>query len=181
MSYFDDITNIDYTERDIYQIADAIFNETPKNPFNYNLTYDTDSIRTCFETLLIFFTEGLKIKYGKLDENNQIKVDIDSLEEGDLLEMKKYMFSIGMDFILEVKDLSPPPPIYIQKKDSKDPTKTEKIEVKTECVELKAVQDPNKPEEKEKKEILQDYRFNIHKDNKLYIISFDYCSQEYRV
>tara|TARA_B100001123_G_scaffold392475_1_gene471666 strand:- start:763 stop:1284 length:522 start_codon:yes stop_codon:yes gene_type:complete len=172
------MSDIDYTELDIYQISKQIFNKEPKSPFSYDLTYDTDSIRTCFETLLIFFTEGLKIKFGQKNENNEIKVDLDTLKEEDLFAMKRYMFSIGMDFILEVKDLTPPPKLYIQKKSDDDENKIEKVEVPTKYMGLKAV--PNPKEEASKKEILQDYRFNIHKDNKLYIISFDYCPQEFR-
>ena len=128
-----------------------IFSDEPKNPFSYGITFDTDGIRSCFEALLIFFTEGLKKKYGENNDNGIITVNLQKLTEENLYKMKEYMFSIGMDFILEVKDLPPPPKIKYSIVNPSNPNEKKIIEKTLDCVGLKSIENKKKITRKKKK------------------------------
>ena len=67
---------------DIYNLAKVIFNKKPEQ--NHSIMVQFENIKKIdelFETLLIFFTEGMKIHYMNSDNN---KVDLNKLNWEDL-------------------------------------------------------------------------------------------------
>tara|TARA_B110000971_G_C19985850_1_gene489528 strand:- start:1154 stop:1615 length:462 start_codon:yes stop_codon:yes gene_type:complete len=57
-----------------------------------------------FQELLQIFVDGLKYLFGNHDNDNDSKVDIDSLSVDDIDLMKRYFLSIGFKLILDVFD-----------------------------------------------------------------------------
>ena len=52
-----------FQEKDIYEIANYLFNRKPQGPCSIQLNFDTN-LKNCYQTLLTLFTEGMKKLYG---------------------------------------------------------------------------------------------------------------------
>ena len=79
---------------DIYNLAKVIFNKKPEQ--NNSILVQFENIKKMdelFETLIIFFTEGMKIHYINSDNN---KVDLNKLKWEDFYTIKKYFKSINI-------------------------------------------------------------------------------------
>jgi len=99
---------MDETEVDIIELAKLIFNENCKLPNSIQLSlYENDcNIRDIFKLLLIIFTEGMKIKYGKYNTNKKIKiVNLEDLDEKQFNIIKEYFNSFGFDCNYTIKSI----------------------------------------------------------------------------
>lgn len=78
---------------DIYDLVNKIFKSDPQPQKSIIVQFDNIG-NTCdlFESLLLLFTEGMKIKYG----NNTGKVNIDSLLPEQIYTIIRYFTSIGI-------------------------------------------------------------------------------------
>tara|TARA_B100001013_G_C24254977_1_gene302573 strand:+ start:71 stop:457 length:387 start_codon:yes stop_codon:yes gene_type:complete len=88
-------------ELDVIQISQKIFSNSPKNPFTYQLVFDTD-LKICYQSLLTMFTYGMKMLYG----NSIGKVNLLELQERDINRMKQYFHSFGINIFYEIQDIS---------------------------------------------------------------------------
>lgn len=90
MNYKMDITN---KEVDLYELAQIIFKEDIKAPGYYSIQFDqSDKLENLYQSLLMIFTEGMKILYGKNG-----KVDLLNLSEENFIKFNMYMQSIHVD------------------------------------------------------------------------------------
>jgi len=84
----------EFYEMDIYQIANQIFSKPPKEAKSIQFMFDTtpNDMKTCFQSLLTFFTEGMKKLYG--DQNG--KVNLAYITDSQFDTVKEYFASIGI-------------------------------------------------------------------------------------
>ena len=86
-------------ESDIVTIAHRIFCESsPPLPKSFQLVFEEWPLPHVFESLLQFFTEGMKILYG----NSEGKVELSTLSENDFTKVAQYHHAIGMNPHLQV-------------------------------------------------------------------------------
>lgn len=81
--------NYNQQEVDLYELAQIVFNDTIKPKGYYAVQFDQDdNLQDLYKSLLMFFTEGMKILYGK-----DGKVDLLSLSEENFKTFNLYMNS----------------------------------------------------------------------------------------
>ena len=80
-------------EIDLYELAQIVFNDTIKSKGYYAVEFDqADNLQDLYKSLLMFFTEGMKILYG-----NEGTVDLLSLSEENFKNFNLYMNSIHVN------------------------------------------------------------------------------------
>ena len=98
------MNHIGEKELDLDELIDTLFNNPPKEPKAFGISFvNKDSmtdLKEVFENLLILFTEGMKILYGNND-----KVNLDTLTENDINNFNKYMNSIGLKLLVDIRVL----------------------------------------------------------------------------
>ena len=92
MNYTDNDTN-DYN---IDQITEKVFSEPVKPPRSIQLLFENISLKEVFEALLTFTVNGMKYKFS----TDGTTVDIESLSDKNIEEIKAYVNSIGFNLII---------------------------------------------------------------------------------
>ena len=87
--------NIIEESKDIYQIANYIFNKNPEGENAIQLIFERDDLEHCYQELLILFTEGMKILYG--DANG--KVNLQDLSESQMKKVQEYFRSFSIELL----------------------------------------------------------------------------------
>ena len=91
-------------EIEIEDLITFLFDNEPKPPNSIKVTFDNINIKKLFESLLMIFTYGMRIKYSKDPDNKT--VDLSNLSSQDLVEFNKYMNSIGIKLDIEQEILN---------------------------------------------------------------------------
>ena len=90
-------------EIDFDELILTLFNNPPKPANTFGASFinkdSNTNLKEIFENLLILFTEGMKILFG-----NQGKVNLETLSQDDILLFNKYMESIGLKLIIDVRN-----------------------------------------------------------------------------
>tara|TARA_B110000261_G_C13074519_1_gene353506 strand:- start:829 stop:1260 length:432 start_codon:yes stop_codon:yes gene_type:complete len=98
------MNHIGEKELGLEELIETLFNNTPKDPKAFGISFVNEEsitdLKEVFENLLIIFTEGMKILHG---ENG--KVNLDKLTSNDIIHFDKYMNSIGLKIIIDIRDL----------------------------------------------------------------------------
>ena len=85
--------NNNQQEIDLYELAQIVFYDTIKPKNYYVVQFDqADNLQDLYKSLLMFFTEGMKILYGKNG-----KVDLLSVSEENFKTFNLYMNSIHVN------------------------------------------------------------------------------------
>ena len=91
-------------ELGLEELIDTLFSNPPKDPKAFGISFVNEEsitdLKEVFENLLIIFTEGMKILHG---ENG--KVNLDKLTSNDIIHFDKYMNSIGLKIIIDIREL----------------------------------------------------------------------------
>lgn len=82
----------------------TLFSNPPKGINSFGVSFVNENsitnLKEVFENLLIIFTEGMKMLHGVND-----KVNLDLLTQEDIINFNKYMNSIGLNLIVDVREL----------------------------------------------------------------------------
>ena len=99
------MNHIGEREIELDELILNLFTNPPKEPNTIGISFinqDTNTdLKEVFENLLILFTEGMKILFGRNG-----KVDLDGLNANDINNFNKYMNSIGLKMIFEIRYLT---------------------------------------------------------------------------
>ena len=87
-------------EVDLEQLVISIFSEPPGEPRSKTISFDTSDLRQLFESLLIIFTNGMKLLYG----NSSGVVELENLEEENINLVQQYYESMGFRFFFDIYD-----------------------------------------------------------------------------
>ena len=87
-------------EVELEDLIYSIFSEQPGEPDSKPISFDTNNIKQLFESLLIIFTNGMKLLYG----NSSGVVDLQNLSESDIDLIQKYYSSMGFKFYFDIYD-----------------------------------------------------------------------------
>lgn len=89
-------------EIDFDELILTLFNNPPKPANTFGVSFinkdNNTNLKEIFENLLILFTEGMKILFG-----SQGKVNLELLSEDDIKLFNKYMESIGLKLIIDIR------------------------------------------------------------------------------
>jgi hypothetical protein len=98
------MNHIGEKELGLEELIDTLFNNPPKEPKSFGIAFinkdNITDLKEVFENLLILFTEGMKILYG-----NNGTVNLDTLTENDINSFNKYMNSIGLKLLVDIRIL----------------------------------------------------------------------------
>lgn len=87
-------------EVDLEQLIISIFSEPPGEPRSKTISFDTNNLKQLFESLLMIFTNGMKLLFG-----NQIgRVELQNLNEDDIGIVQRYFNSMGFNFYFDIYD-----------------------------------------------------------------------------
>ena len=86
--------------KDIYEIAEQIFNQNPQGTNSIQLIFEKDDLEHCYQELLILFTEGMKILYG--DTNG--RVNLQNLSESQMNNVQEYFKSFGISLLYTIEE-----------------------------------------------------------------------------
>ena len=171
---------MDKPEVDIIELSKLIFRENCKQPHSIQLSlYEDDSnIQDIFKLLLIMFTEGMKIKYGKYDTIKKIDiVNLEDLDDKQFNSIKEYFNSFGFDCYYKCKTIKE----YEEEETIKIDTIVDDLKNTTNSNENKNIEitdfQPKSFEEAypvEKNTKLNELIYKIKCDNFAYSISFDF-------
>lgn len=93
------------SEIELDELILNLFTNPPKEPKTIGISFinqeSITDLKEVFENLLILFTEGMKILFG-----TNGKVDLDGLTHNDINNFNKYMNSIGLKMIFEIRYLT---------------------------------------------------------------------------
>lgn len=87
-------------EIDLEGLVISIFSEPPGEPRSRTIEFDTNNIKQLFESLLIIFTNGMKLLFGNLEG----VVELENLSEQDINLVQRYYESMGFRFYFDVYD-----------------------------------------------------------------------------
>lgn len=87
-------------EVDLEELVISIFSEPPGEPRSRTIAFDTSDLRQLFESLLIIFTNGMKLLYG----NSSGVVELENLEEESINLVQQYYESMGYRFFFDIYD-----------------------------------------------------------------------------
>jgi len=85
-------------EIELEDLVITLFSNPPGAPNSHSISFDTGNLIQLFESLLIIFTNGMKLLFG----NSNGVVELDKLEERDIELFQKYFNSIGFLFYFDV-------------------------------------------------------------------------------
>lgn len=87
-------------EVDLEQLIISIFSEPPGEPRSKTISFDTTDLKQLFESLLMIFTNGMKILFG----DYRGRVELQNLKEEDIGIVQRYFNSMGFNFYFDVYD-----------------------------------------------------------------------------
>jgi len=131
-------------EIELEDLVITLFSNPPGEPNTHLISFDTGDLVQLFESLLLIFTNGMKLLFG----NSRGVVELDKLEQRDIELFQKYFNSIGFLFYFDV---------YEDTNDNRDKTQSMKytnlnINVNSQ---------------------LRDLYFPLLSKDKIYLINFD--------
>ena len=85
-------------EIELEDLVITLFSNPPSEPNSHSISFDTGNLQQLFESLLIIFTNGMKLLFG----NANGVVELDKLNEEDIGLFQKYFNSIGFLFYFDV-------------------------------------------------------------------------------
>ena len=85
-------------EIELEDLVINVFSHPPGEPNSHYISFDTNNLKQLFESLLIIFTNGMKLLFG----NQSGVVELDKLTEEDILIFQKYFNSLGYKFYFDV-------------------------------------------------------------------------------
>ena len=132
-------------EVDLEQLIISIFSEPPGEPRSKTISFDTTDLKQLFESLLMIFTNGMKLLFG-----NQIgRVELQNLGEDDIEIVQRYFNSMGFNFYFD---------IYDDSNDNREKTQAMKYKNITMTSDIR----------------LKHMYFPLLSQGKIYLINFDY-------
>lgn len=85
-------------EIELEDLVITLFSNPPGESNSHNISFDTGNLVQLFESLLIIFTNGMKLLFG----NANGVVELDKLNEEDIGLFQKYFNSMGFLFYFDV-------------------------------------------------------------------------------
>ncbi len=85
-------------EIELEDLVITLFSNPPGEPNTHLISFDTGNLVQLFESLLLIFTNGMKLLFG----NSRGVVELDKLEQKDIELFQKYFNSIGFLFYFDV-------------------------------------------------------------------------------
>lgn len=85
-------------EIELEDLVITLFSNPPGEPNTHLISFDTGDLVQLFESLLLIFTNGMKLLFG----NSRGVVELDKLEHSDIELFQKYFNSIGFLFYFDV-------------------------------------------------------------------------------
>lgn len=132
-------------EVELEELVISIFSEPPGEPRSRTIAFDTSDLKQLFESLLIIFTNGMKLLFG----NSRGVVELENLSEDDINLVQSYYQSMGFKFYFDV---------YDDTNDNRDKTQAMKY------TNLTLTSGSN----------LKDLYFPLLSRGRIYLINFDY-------
>ena len=132
-------------EVELEELVISIFSEPPGEPRSKTIAFDTSDLKQLFESLLIIFTNGMKLLFG----NSSGVVELEKMSEEDINLVQKYYQSIGFRFYFDV---------YEDTNENRDKTQAMKY------TNLTLTSSSN----------LKDLYFPLLSRERIYLINFDY-------
>ena len=132
-------------EVELEELVISIFSEPPGEPRSKTIAFDTSDLKQLFESLLIIFTNGMKLLFG----NSRGVVELENLSEEDIDLVQRYYESMGFRFYFDV---------YDDTNENRDKTQTMKY------TNLTLTSSSN----------LKDLYFPLLSKGRIYLINFDY-------
>ena len=132
-------------EVELEELVISIFSEPPGDPRSRTIAFDTSDLKQLFESLLIIFTNGMKLLFG----NSRGVVELENLSEEDIDLVQRYYQSMGFKFYFDV---------YDDTNENRDKTQTMKY------TNLTLTSSSN----------LKDLYFPLLSKGRIYLINFDY-------
>ena len=132
-------------EVELEELVISIFSEPPGEPRSRTIAFDTSDLKQLFESLLIIFTNGMKLLFG----NSRGVVELENLSEEDIDLVQRYYESMGFRFYFDV---------YDDTNENRDKTQTMKY------TNLTLTSSSN----------LKDLYFPLLSRGRIYLINFDY-------
>ena len=87
-------------EVELEELIISIFSEPPGEPRSRTIAFDTNNLKQLFESLLIIFTNGMKLLFG----NSQGVVELENLSEENITLVQSYYESMGFRFYFDIYD-----------------------------------------------------------------------------
>ena len=87
-------------EVELEELIISIFSEPPGEPRTRTITFDTNNLKQLFESLLIIFTNGMKLLFG----NSRGVVELENLSEENINLVQSYYESMGFRFYFDIYD-----------------------------------------------------------------------------
>ena len=87
-------------EVELEELIISIFSEPPGEPRTRTIAFDTNNLKQLFESLLIIFTNGMKLLFG----NSQGVVELENLSEENITLVQSYYESMGFRFYFDIYD-----------------------------------------------------------------------------
>ena len=87
-------------EVELEEVIISIFTNPPGETNSYPISFDTNNLKQLFESLLIIFTNGMKILFG----NQNGVVELGNLSENDIILVRDYFSSMGFIFYFDIYD-----------------------------------------------------------------------------
>jgi|TARA_Y100000389_G_C17143859_1_gene356285 hypothetical protein len=85
-------------EVELEELVISIFSEPPGEPRSRTIAFDTSNLRQLFESLLIIFTNGMKLLFG----DSRGVVELENLSEENIHLVQEYYESMGFRFYFDV-------------------------------------------------------------------------------
>lgn len=132
-------------EVELEDLVLSIFSQPPGEPRSRTIAFDTSDLRQLFESLLIIFTNGMKLLFG----DSRGVVELENLSEEDINLVQDYYASMGFRFYFDV---------YEDSNENRDKTQQMKY------TNLVLTNQSN----------LRDLYFPLLSKGKIYLINFEY-------
>ena len=85
-------------EVELEELVISIFSEPPGEPRSRTIAFDTSDLKQLFESLLIIFTNGMKLLFG----DSRGVVELENLSEENIQLVQEYYSSMGFRFYFDV-------------------------------------------------------------------------------
>ena len=85
-------------EIELEDLVINVFSHPPGEPNSHYISFDTYNLKQLFESLLIIFTNGMKLLFG----NQSGIVELDKLTEEDIKKVNEYFISMNYEVVLAV-------------------------------------------------------------------------------
>ena len=85
-------------EVELEDLVISIFSEPPGEPRSRTIAFDTSDLKQLFESLLIIFTNGMKLLFG----DSRGVVELENLSEENIQLVQEYYSSMGFRFYFDI-------------------------------------------------------------------------------